>query len=288
MYIPPMRYLERPAGPLLRSLVDRFWVLETDSSDPSMVQPILPDGHVEVMAHVGAPFAELAPDGSEHTQAKVLVAAQITEAARIVSRPGAFIVAARLRPYAAALLTGVPQHLLTGGIHDLAAVDRSLANRVTRHLSGRQDPLNLMDAFEQLLASAFVTRIEAGIMKPSASLVKAVSLATRVHGLVRVDELATTAGVSARQLERQFAIHVGLSPKRFLRVLRFQQVLNGLNDPASSSSGWADVAARHGFYDQAHFINDFKAFTGETPGAWDIDDASLTKLFAGRGFTVDM
>jgi AraC-like DNA-binding protein len=280
-----MRYLERPAGPLLRSLVDRFWVLETDSSDPSMVQPILPDGHVEVLAHVGAPFAELGADGREHTQAKVLIAAQITQAARIVSRPGAFIVAARLRPYAAALLTGVPQHLLTGGIHDLAAVDQTLATRVSQHLSGRHDPLNLMDAFEQLLAAAFVTRIEAATMTPSRSLVTAVTLATRRHGLVRVEELAATAGVSARQLERQFATHVGLSPKRFLRILRFQQVLTGLSNPASSSSGWADVAARHGFYDQAHFINDFKAFTGETPGAWAIDDSSLTALFAGRRAT---
>lgn len=282
-----MRYLERPAGPLLRSLVDRFWVLETDSTDPSMVQPIVPDGHVEVMAHVGAPFAELAADGSEHTQAKVLIAAQITEAARVVSRPGAFIVAARLRPHAAALLTGVPQHLLTGGIHDLAAVDKALAMRVSQHLSGRHDPLNLMDAFEQKLAAAFATRIEAGALTPPQALVTAVGCATRAHGLVRVDELATMAGVSSRQLERQFAIHVGLSPKRFLRVLRFQHVLTGLNDPASSPA-WADVAARHGFYDQAHFINDFKAFTGETPGAWNIDDASLTRLFAGRGFTVDV
>lgn len=148
--------------------------------------------------------------------------------------------------------------------------------------------MNLMDAFEQILAAAFATRIEAGALNPSLALVKAVSLATRSHGLVRVDELATTAGVSARQLERQFATHVGLSPKRFLRVLRFQQVLAVLRDPSSSSAGWADVAAQHGFYDQAHFINDFKAFTGETPGAWDIDDASLTAVFAGRGFTVDL
>lgn len=277
-----MRYDERPAGPMLRSLVDRFWVLQTDSTDPSMVQPVLPDGHVEVMVHVGAPFAELSSDGRQHTQARVLIGAQITEAQRLVTRPGALVVGARLRPHAAALLTGVPQHHLTGGIHELETVDKALAVRVSAHLSGRQDPLNLMDAFEQVLAAAFVTRIDAGTLTPSPSLAKAVSLATRVHGLVRVDELAATAGVSARQLERQFAIHVGLSPKRFLRVLRFQQVLAALRDPASTTAGWADVAARHGFYDQAHFINDFKAFTGETPGAWDIDDTSLTAVFAGR------
>jgi AraC-like DNA-binding protein len=279
-----MRYDERPAGPFLQSLVDRFWVLETSSSDPSMVQPVLPDGHVEVMAHVGAPFAELRADACQHTQARVLIGAQMTESARLVTRPGAFVVGARLRPHAAALLTGVPQHLLTGNIHELASVDRALATRVSQHLSGRHDPRNLMDAFEQVLAAAFATRIDAATFCPSASLVRAVTMATRAHGLVRVDDLATTAGVSARQLERQFAVHVGLSPKRFLRVLRFQRVLAALREPTGTSN-WADVAARHGFYDQAHFINDFRAFTGETPGAWEIDDSSLTAVFAGRGVT---
>jgi AraC-like DNA-binding protein len=280
-----MRYDERPAGPFLQSLVDRVWVLQTSGTGPSMVQPVLPDGHVEIIAHVGVPFAELAVDGREHTQATVLIAAQMTESARLVTRPGAFVVGARLRPHAAALLTGVPQQLLTGHIHDLANVDRALALKIRAHVSGRQDPHNVMDAFEQILVAAFAARIDAALFRPSASLVRAVTLATRAHGLVRVDDLATTAGVSARQLERQFAIHVGLSPKRFLRVLRFQQVLAALREPSAASSGWADVAAQHGFYDQAHFINDFKHFTGETPGAWEIDGASLTSVFAGRRVT---
>jgi len=282
-----MRYDERPAGPFLQSLVDRFWVLETSTTDPSLVQPVLPDGHVEIMAHVGAPFAELSVDGREHTQAQVLIGAQMTESARLVTRPGAFIVGARLRPHAAVLLTGVPQHLLTGKIHELASVDRALATKVSQHLSGRHDALNLMDAFEQILTAAFATRIDAATLYASPSLVRAVAMATRVHGLVRVDDLATTAGVSARQLERQFAVHVGLSPKRFLRTLRFQQVMATLRDPAAPASGWADVAARAGFYDQAHFINDFKHFTGETPGAWEIDAASLTAVFAGRRVNED-
>ena len=277
-----MHYDERPAGPFLQSLVDRFWVLETSTTDPSLVQSVLPDGHVEVMAHIGAPFAELGMDGHEHTQARVLIAAQMTESARLVTRPGAFVVGARLRPHAAALLTGVPQYLLTGSIHDLASVDRTLATKVSQHLAGRHDARDLMAAFERILTAAFAARMDAAALSPSPSFVRAVTMATRGHGLVRVDDLAATAGVSARHLERQLAVHVGLSPKRFLRVLRFQQVIAALREPATTASTWADVAAQHGFYDQAHFINDFKHFTGETPGAWEIDDASLTAVFAGR------
>ena len=277
-----MRYDERPAGPFLQALVDRFWALETGGDDPSLVQPVLPDGHVEVMVHVGTPFAQLSADGHEHTQARVLLAAQMTESARLVTRPGALVVGARLRPHAAALLTGVPQHLLTGQIHDLSGVAPALAARALEHLAGRHDPLDVMNGFEQMLTAAFVSQIDAATIVPSGSLVRAVGMATRAAGLARVDDLAAVAGVSARQLQRQFAVHVGLSPKRFLRVLRFQQVLAALREPSATAANWADVAAQHGFYDQAHFINDFKHFTGETPGAWAIDDASLTAVFAGR------
>lgn len=275
-----MRYEERLPCARLQPLVDRLWALETSATDAATPSPVLPDGHVEVMVHVGEPFAEVGVDGREHTQGHVLIGAQMTEAARLVTRPSALVVGARLRPWAAGLLTGVPQHHLTGRIHELVSVDRSLAVRLRQHVSGRSDTTDAMNALETVLLSTFAVRRQSPRLAPSSSLIQAVTQATGRNGLVRVDELATAAGVSARQLERQFAVHVGLSPKRFLRILRFQQVLGALREP--NSSGWPDLALRHGYYDQAHFINDFKSFTGETPGAWEIDDASLTAVFAGR------
>lgn len=280
-----MRYDERPAGPFLRSLVDRFWALSTDASDAPVPSPVLPDGHVEVMVHLGAPFAEVGADGREHTQAGVLLGAQVTEAIRLVTRPSALVVGARLRPFAAALLTGVPQDLLTGRVHDLSVVDRSLATRLAQHLAGRADATDAMHAFEAVLTAAFAEQIQAPRLAPSSSLIQAVNTATRTNGLVRVSDLARQTGISTRQLERQFAVHVGLSPKRFLRVLRFQQVIAALREPGTSD--WPDLALRHGFYDQAHFINDFRSFTGDTPGAWQIDEASVTAVFAGRPATPD-
>jgi AraC-like DNA-binding protein len=274
-----MRYSDRPAGPLLRALVDRFWVLETDRTDAPEPSPVLPDGHVELLVHLGQPFAQVEPDGSERTQSPVLIAAQLTEAAHLVTRPSAIVAGARLRPHAGAVLTGTPQSLLTGGIHDAAGVSPDVSDAVFRHLSGRTDPADIMRAFEVLLTQIFARRIAARQLPPE-SLRAAVSVATRAHGLVRVDALASVSGLSHRQLERQFAQHVGLTPKRLLRTLRFQRVLAALREPGVSD--WPDLAVAHGFYDQAHFINDFRAFTGTTPAAWDINDESLTAVFAGR------
>ena len=89
---------------------------------------------------------------------------------------------------------------------------------------------------------------------------------------------ASGTGLSARQFERRFGAQVGLSPKAFLRVVRFQEVLRAVG--AGSTTDWARLAVELGFYDQPHFVNDFKAFTGYTPTDWNVQDDSLTAFFS--------
>ena len=67
-------------------------------------------------------------------------------------------------------------------------------------------------------------------------------------GLSRVSSLAQATGLSPRQFERRFASHVGLAPKSFLRVVRFQQVLKAID--AGAAPDWSRLAVDHGFYDQ--------------------------------------
>jgi AraC-like DNA-binding protein len=84
----------------------------------------------------------------------------------------------------------------------------------------------------------------------------------RSRGQVEIRALAADAGVSKRYLERMFQERVGIGPKAFARIVRFQRVLN------TTGANWAAVAAEAGYFDQAHLARDFKAFTGESPAAW--------------------
>lgn len=80
----------------------------------------------------------------------------------------------------------------------------------------------------------------------------------RRNGVVNVKELAYQAGLSARQLERRFLDYVGMSPKLFARVVRYNQVRQAL---AHGESLNANLAARLGYTDQSHLWHDFRAFT---------------------------
>src|SRR5262249_25955700 len=81
-----------------------------------------------------------------------------------------------------------------------------------------------------------------------------------------VADVADTVGMSQRCFIERFRHEVGMTPKLFSRVQRFQAVVKAVHKLADVD--WADVAAACGYFDQAHFIHDFKTFSGFTPAAY--------------------
>jgi AraC-like DNA-binding protein len=85
------------------------------------------------------------------------------------------------------------------------------------------------------------------------------------HGC-RIAKVTDEIGLSPRRFIELFRRQVGLAPKVFCRVRRFQRVLRMLHK--TTQVDWADVALECGYYDQAHFIHDFQSFCGLTPSAY--------------------
>jgi AraC-like DNA-binding protein len=92
---------------------------------------------------------------------------------------------------------------------------------------------------------------------------QALSLFRNIHTAPAMADLSDQIGISSRRLIQLFSNEVGLTPKLFCRVRRFQQVLQTLR--TGTEFDWAEIAADCGYYDQAHFIHDFKAFSGINP-----------------------
>lgn len=82
-------------------------------------------------------------------------------------------------------------------------------------------------------------------------------------GAVSIGDLSVAAGVSTTHLAQRFKELVGVTPKRLARSYRFTTTVLAI-DPAEPVD-WSDVAARAGYFDQAHFGHEFRAFTGLTP-----------------------
>lgn len=84
-------------------------------------------------------------------------------------------------------------------------------------------------------------------------------------GQVSVNELASILHLSERQLLREFNKKLGFSVKQFIALIRFQGTLHKMMEAKTGPMDWADLALQCGYYDQPHFINDFKKYFAETP-----------------------
>ena len=78
-----------------------------------------------------------------------------------------------------------------------------------------------------------------------------------------IGELSVASGVSSTYLTQRFKEIIGFTPKRLARTYRFAAAVRAI-DPAGPVD-WVELAGRAGYYDQAHFGHDFRAFTGLTP-----------------------
>jgi AraC-like DNA-binding protein len=81
-----------------------------------------------------------------------------------------------------------------------------------------------------------------------------------------ISEVTDQLGISPKRFIHLFEETVGLTPKMFCRILRFQEVLSLIEKGQRTT--WTDLALDCGYFDQAHFIHDFQAFSGLTPQAY--------------------
>lgn len=86
---------------------------------------------------------------------------------------------------------------------------------------------------------------------------------------LNIKDVAVRSGYSQKQFIHLFKKYVGLTPKQFHRIVRFNELLNAIFK--KEKVDWAGVANEFGYYDQAHFIKDFQAFSGHNPKKY-IDD----------------
>lgn len=134
----------------------------------------------------------------------------------------------------------------------------------TAHFLGSRFAPDLGQAVIQgALDAHFATLVDRARPDDDPRLYRAIGLIMAQPGLANLQTRLDT-GLSPRQLRRLFARYVGDTPKTFSQVVRFQQLLRA--NPSAQSLRQHKVFFEMGYYDQAHFIKEFKGFYGLTPG----------------------
>jgi AraC-like DNA-binding protein len=227
--------------PSLARWVSTYWTLRT--GEGTHVVRTLPDGCIDVTLHLATP-------------ARAYLAGAQRSARSWKLEGHVHLVGARLFPGGAALL-GVDARALS---EEWTPLERFSSKRTVAALVRRIQRARTMSARMVVLDAFFSERLLNRTLDPRLST--ALLEAFERQGDISITALAKRSGAHARTLGRLFERSVGLSPKRFVRVVRLQAALRALG----REGNWARVAVDLGYHDQPHFIHDVRELFGTTPG----------------------
>jgi AraC-like DNA-binding protein len=256
----------------LRPLVHRIWLLRgVPSSGERDFQRAMPDGRAEIIFNLAEPFESRCGAGVVRQPASLLVG-PTTRAMELRPSGQVDLIGVRLQPGAAPYLLGATGREMLDRAVDLDEPRPRWTRGLAERLSGCMSAAERVRAVEEALLRS------AGPAEPR--LAAAVRLALRAGGPVRVGGIAELVGLSRRHLTRLHRERVGFGPKLLGRLSRFQRVLRELED--GRLPRWGALAQRHGYFDQAHLIRDFRQFAGISPGRYLSAAREVTRHFVDR------
>jgi len=175
---------------------------------------------------------------------------------RKLIRAGQRAVMASLHPGTSKAVLGIAADAIAGQVIEL---DDLWGRAATQQLLDQLAATRVTSEAAEVLESAIAAR---AVISGSNRLV--LEAAERLAS-AGVNIVATELGVSERHLRRVFREAVGVSPKEFARLVRFDRAVRAAHEDDGES--WAGIAAAAGYYDQAHLIGEFHSISGVTPCA---------------------
>jgi AraC-like DNA-binding protein len=261
-----MLYLTHIPKPPLNEFVELFWFYDGFPPRGHQKERLMPDGSVELVINLKEDetrvydretlnLSSRLPGTSvcgPHSSFFVIDTAEQDSVMGVHFKPGG------ISPFLK--LPAEELHNLHVSLADLWGREAELLRERLLESSSPEMKFRLME--ECLLAQVFRP------LDRHRAVSYALGLFRNIHTAPAMSDVSDQIGISSRRFIQLFSDQVGLTPKLFCRVRRFQHVLHTIH--TGTEFDWAEIAADCGYYDQAHFIHDFKAFSGINPSTYSL------------------
>jgi AraC-like DNA-binding protein len=265
----PMNYQEFLPCEALARFVKCFWVLESNDPGPHEKERVFPDGSIEWICHYKDFFRKYNTEDEFTVQPRSFFHGQLKRFFELQATGKIGVFGVRFHP---------------AGLHPFVQFDISTitdqtipTKEVWPDQLERIENSMLQATTEQRIA--FAEMFLLGKLHPQRvdeRIISCVNAIIRESGNVSTDTLANEFAIGRRALERRFSAAVGLSPKVLARIIRFNRALQLIEN---NDLNFTVVAHEGGFYDQAHFIRDFRDFTGLNPKQYFSENVDLVRFF---------
>lgn len=266
-----IHYVELPPTSFLAPYVECIWTLKSHSHFFKKRELIIPGGRVEMMFNFGDP--------TDWIDSKDLSVCR--------SYSGAFLLGPRNRPFFVEQrgninmigvrfrhgglmpFTIVPMRMMMNAVVPQDRIFGKDVDALTDRLYESIDTRHVVTLIEDFLSKRF------GAQTDARQTLQLISLVKGCDNEASFKSLSDRTGVHYKKLERVFAQSTGYNPKNFTRVIRFYKACQEMKKSSSSLTG---IGLSKGYYDQPHFIHDFKSFTGKSPRQFHAENPTIANL----------
>ena len=265
-------YCELKPCPELIPFINCYWSIDAQANT-TLTDYSFPDGCPEIIFNLDTQVQRFSANGRISINPSVELIGQMTQSYRLQTQGRNHIVGVRFYPHTLACFT--PETISQFNDQTIAVQDvlGGQIQELTERIVEASTPEQWVNHLNSFFKSRLRKQTDTNRHKLTDFAVKKI-LAQKER--TDLDGVVCASGVSHRYLQQCFQQRVGVSPKMLLKIIRFQKSFYYLNAKTHSLTA---VAYECGYYDQAHFIRDFKALTGITPARYSLDQHPFNQHF---------
>jgi AraC-like DNA-binding protein len=267
-----MNFITQLPSPQLRHVVRNYWMFEVFGNETPIKQMLFPYGSFELIFYLRGEGLMRYYDSTEYVkQEKYFYSGQVTKSFELCINGPCKCLGVSFFPWAGKLMYDFPSDTMTDHLIPLDCLkyDESLIDL----LSVEENTESFFRIIENYLkVRLHQKQIDKVVMKT----IEAIFI--RPDKNAATDFLNSNVGLSRRRIQQRFLESSGLSMKQFIRKVRFQKSLSKLKQ-FSPANSLTQIGLDSGYYDQAHFINEFNIFAGTTPHRFIRQKSELKNFF---------
>lgn len=260
----------------LKPYIKCYYIYESES-DVTFEDTVFPSGCLEIIFNLGTGQWQTSVENEYVTNPAIELWGQIIKPLAIRSVGRHAMLGIRLFPHAAAYFLNDTISAFNDQVVDFRQVaDNSVSQLHDQllHTPGWKKRIDLIEAF--LLQRFSLSEKKHNKVLVVSDIMKEIS---HPDFFDNIENVASRYGFTSRYLQKLFLQYTGLTPKLYSKINRFQ---NSLKLVTQKDASLTSIAYDCGYFDQSHFIREFKAFTGYTPSGYMVDSSPITIAFASN------
>ncbi len=248
----------KPSG-FLKNYIKHYCFMESDFHETDVMERVIPTENVQLMFHYKNPFVVLHSNDSVIKQPRSIISG-LSDCYYDVSTNGeSGVVFISFHPTGAC-------HFFNFPLSEIENQSVDMTDIFNAEIRQMEEMLIVKDTISEkvVVIENFLIRHYFPIPShDSLFILKGVEIVRNCKGQTNVKYLSGCLYTTPKTLERKFSKYLGKTTKQLIKLIRFQETLHDIS--VNKSVNLTDYAYRNGYFDQSHFIHDFKSYTGYTP-----------------------